>query len=107
VNINAKESLNDENSIFYYYKKLIQLRKTSDVIVKGSFELLYEDHPDLFVYTRTWKNQTLLVVANFYGNKVPFTMPEEFLMANCIISNYAEQEDGFIQPYEAGMYLIE
>lgn len=105
--INAEDAVNDENSIFNYYKKLIHLRKTSDLIVKGNFELLYEDHPELFVYTRAWENQTLLVVANFYGNKVSFTMPEAFITARCFISNYTEQMDGFLQPYEAAMYIIE
>lgn len=105
--INAKDIVNDENSIFNYYKKLIYLRKTSDLIVKGSFELLYEDHPELFVYTRAWEKQTLLVVANFYSNKVSFTMPEAFIKARCLIGNYTERKDSFLQPYEAAMYIIE
>lgn len=107
VEINAKEAITDENSIFNYYKKLISLRKTQDILVKGSFELLFEDHPELFVYTRKWKDQTLLVVANFYGNKVPFTFPSEYESdKKCLISNYEVHEDGYLQPYEAAMYLI-
>ena len=107
VEINAKEAITDENSIFNYYKKLISLRKTQDILVKGSFELLFEEHPELFVYTRKWKDQTLLVVANFYGNKVPFTFPSEYEGdKKCVISNYKVHEDGYLQPYEAAMYLI-
>lgn len=105
--INAKDAVSDENSIFNFYKKLIHLRKTSELIVKGSFELLYEDHPQLFVYKRAWENQTLLVVANFYDRNISFTMPEAFIKARCLISNYKEHKNGFLQPYEAAMYIIE
>lgn len=107
VEINAKGAITDENSIFNYYKKLIQLRKTEDILVKGSFELLFEEHPELFVYTRKWEKQTLLVVANFYGNKVPFTFPSGYKTdKKCLVSNYEVHEDGLLQPYEAAMYLI-
>ena len=108
VEINARAALADENSIFYYYKKLIQLRKTNDIFVKGDFKLLFEDHPELFVYTRTWEKSTLLVVANFSGRKIPFVMPEEYQTPkSCLISNYEKHEEGYLQPYESAIFLIE
>jgi glucan 1,6-alpha-glucosidase len=106
--INAKNELADENSIFHIYQKLIQLRKTHEIFVKGEFELLFADHPELFVYTRTWENQVLLVAANFYGRKVPFSMPQEYNRnKKCLISNYDNHEEHYLQPYEAVMYLLE
>jgi glucan 1,6-alpha-glucosidase len=65
--INARNEMKDEKSVFNYYRKLIQLRKSNDIFIKGRFELLFEKHPELFIYTRTWNEHTLLVVANFYG----------------------------------------
>ncbi|MCQ2501699.1 MAG: alpha-glucosidase, partial [Lachnospiraceae bacterium] len=50
--INVKEALADPDSVFYYYQKLIRLRKESDLIVYGAYALLEKDHPDLYVYTR-------------------------------------------------------
>lgn len=105
--INAKDQMADENSIFHYYKKLIQLRKTYDVFIEGDYELLLEEHPDLFVYTRSYKNTVLLVVANFYSNRVPFTFPDAIKgTRKCLISNYEVQEEGYLKPYEAAMYLV-
>ena len=40
IRINAKEALEDENSVFYYYQKLIRLRKENPVFVDGKFDLL-------------------------------------------------------------------
>ncbi len=105
--INAKAELRDKNSIFHYYKKLIQLRKTHEVLVKGSFDLLLPDHPDLFVYTRTLGDKVLLVVANFHGQMVPYSLPEDLRGSKeCLISNYDTQDEGTLRPYEAAMYLM-
>ena len=35
--INVEQAINDENSILYYYKKLIKLRRESDVIKYGDY----------------------------------------------------------------------
>lgn len=105
--INAKNEFKDRNSIFHYYKKLILLRKNYEVIVKGKFDLLLPEHPDLFVYTRTLEKTVLLVIANFHGEKIPFSMPAEYQGAKeLLISNYIKQEDSYLQPYEAAMYLL-
>lgn len=105
--INARNEMKDEKSVFNYYRKLIQLRKSNDIFIKGRFELLFEKHPELFIYTRTWNEHTLLVVANFYGRRVQFYLPPEYAdTGNCLISNYEEHETGYLQPYEAAMYLI-
>ena len=42
---NAKECLNDPDSVFYHYKKLVQLRKEKKVMVYGNFKMLYREHP--------------------------------------------------------------
>ena len=105
--INAKAECKDENSIFHYYKKLIQLRKTNKVLVDGKYELLLEEHPQIFAYTRTLGEETILVIANFYDDMISFSMPTNFQGSKKqLISNYNNQTEGMLQPYEAAMYLI-
>lgn len=57
--INAKSQMNDPDSIFSYYKKLIALRKEYPVFVEGDFELVYPENNQLFSYTRTFEGKTL------------------------------------------------
>ena len=45
--INVEQAINDENSILYYYKKLIKLRRESDVIKYGDYKLILEEHPEI------------------------------------------------------------
>ena len=50
--INAAEQMGRADSVFNYYKELIRLRKTNDVIVYGTYELLLPDDKELYVYER-------------------------------------------------------
>lgn len=85
--INVKEALEDQDSVFYYYQKLIKLRKEHDIIVYGVYNLLEPDHPDLYVYTRTLGDEKLLVVCNFSDHEVHYQIPEEFAGSECLITN--------------------
>ncbi|MFR4985774.1 MAG: alpha,alpha-phosphotrehalase [Lachnospirales bacterium] len=109
--INAQNCLNDKFSIFYHYKKLIQLRKEYDIISNGTFKMILEDNNKIFAYIREYKNEKLLVINNFYGENVNITLSKELIKDNKIlISNYKEQnilkENMEIKPYESIVYLI-
>ena len=58
--INAKSQLNDENSIFNYYKKLIKIRKSNPVVVHGKYKLILEENKEIFAYTRTLENEKII-----------------------------------------------
>ena len=105
VDINVKAALRDPDSVFYCYKKLIALRKEYDVIRDGDFTLLEPDSDELFVYTRSLGDERLLVIANFFGNTVPYDLPEgwDTERADVLIHNYKDFESGTLRPYEAFM----
>lgn len=86
--INAKAELADPNSVFYYYQKLIQLRKEKEIIVYGTYDLLLPESEELYVYTRTLGEEKMLVVCNFSENEVELEIPEEFRKGSYLISNY-------------------
>ncbi|MEY8353274.1 alpha,alpha-phosphotrehalase [Lachnospiraceae bacterium 54-53] len=65
--INAEESLAREDSVFYYYRRLIGLRKQYDVISDGSYEPVLMEHKEIFAYKRSLHGEKLLVFANFTG----------------------------------------
>ena len=67
--INAKEQVEREDSVFNYYKKLISLRKEYEIIVYGDYNLLLPEDEELFVYERNLNGNKLLVVCNFSENE--------------------------------------
>lgn len=113
--INVENSLEDSNSIFYHYQKLIKLRKEYDIIAYGDFELILEDHKDIFAYIRNHNNEKLLVVNNFYGKETIFQLPSQFNFdnhkSNILISNYEDSSEDFkkvnLRPYESIVYHLE
>lgn len=111
--INVEDSINDENSILNYYKKLIKLRRKNDVIKYGSFKLILADHKEVFVYIRKYENTELLVICNFYGNSIEITLPKEYYDESyeSLIANYSDNPkiDRIIRlrPYETIVYKLE
>lgn len=102
--INAEEQMSREDSVFHYYQKLIALRKSKDIIVHGSYELLLPEDERLYVYKRKLGEQELLVVCSFSEERINFAMEKQFTSAECLVSNYsreAYEETMELLPYEA------
>lgn len=102
--INARDQLERDDSVFRYYQKLIRLRKEQEIIVYGTYDLLLPDSKEIYAYTRTLGEERLLVVCNFYEQETSFALPEEFSGGSCLISNYPEialKADMTLRPYEA------
>jgi len=105
--INVEAALADENSIFYTYQKLIQLRKDHPLIVWGDFELL-DTADDVFAYIRSYENERWLIVANFVEAEQNFTF--EGSIKEEIIHNYESERSNLdnitLKPYEAFVVKI-
>ena len=106
VSINAEAALADKNSTFWYYQKLIHLRKTLEVFKEGEFTLLLPEDEKIFAYTRDTKKGHLLVVCNFSGETLPYEVPENFRGSEIILHNYETTAPG-LRPYEAAMLYYE
>ncbi|MFW2487005.1 glycoside hydrolase family 13 protein [Clostridium chromiireducens] len=111
--INAELQLDDENSIFNFYKKLIKIRKENPVVVYGKYDLILEDNKEIFAYTRTLKNEQLLIICNFVARKTAFIFEEiiKFKHKELLISNYEVNENESInnielRPYECRFYKL-
>ncbi|WP_410513855.1 alpha-glucosidase [Paenibacillus sp. BR2-3] len=111
--INAAEALEDKDSIFHYYKKLIQLRKKNPIIVYGKYQLILENDEQIYAYVRHLGEQKLLVICNFSANTPVFSLPEDihYKSAELLIGNYetdASEALGtvILKPHEARVYKL-
>lgn len=109
--INVEQALADPDSIFYYYQKLISLRKEHLIMVYGKYQLLLPEHEYIYAYTRTLDDEQWLVLLNFSAEPQAVDLPAELAaVGRMIIGNYpAESEAAHretLRPYEARVYQI-
>ncbi len=88
--INVEAALRDPDSVFWFYRRLIGLRKTYPVFREGSFELLLPEDEDIFAYIRRAEGEQLLVVCNLSGRERAFQVPAEFERGERLLGNYPD-----------------
>ena len=112
--INVEQALADPDSIFYYYQKLIQLRKTVPAVAYGKYSLLLPEHEQIYAFTRAFEGACLLVVLNFSASPAEFALPAADRPAGearLLIANYPVDPAGAVysftlRPYEARVYAF-
>ncbi|TCP24847.1 trehalose-6-phosphate hydrolase [Scopulibacillus darangshiensis] len=112
--INVAKALENRDSVFYHYQKLIELRKTHNIITYGDYQLIQGDHPDLFIYIRSWQNEKLLVINNFYGKTSQCHLSDDVhangFESEILISNYRDSAEDYrritLRPYESVVYHL-
>ncbi len=104
--VNAKAALEDPDSVFRYYQKLIRLRHELPVIVYGMFRPLMEDSESIYAYERLLETQRLVVACNWTDTLQPCSLFERS-GGRELISNYETHQKGMLAPYEARAVLYE
>lgn len=108
--INAEAALKDKNSVFYHYKKLIDLRRNEELMITGRYEDIDLENKSVYAYKRVGENGELVVISNFYEPEVEFELERNGVTglenAKILLSNYEtepEIKDGkiILKPYES------
>lgn len=105
--INVEDTLKDEDSIFYYYQSLIQLRHHHDLMVYGTFQDILPNHPYIYMFKRSYKGESWLIVCNLSNQEVhdtPSLHVTEIILSNDETSNLDTTQ---FNPYEAVVYRCE
>jgi len=103
--ITVESQINDEDSIWSFYKKLIALRKKYKIISEGEISFNYQVPEDVISYKRSFGNQQLVVYGNLSGESVSVAGVPEISMDNVLIGNYSDAVECFdgtieLRPYE-------
>jgi oligo-1,6-glucosidase len=109
--INVASCKKDKDSVFYYYQKLIKMRKENPVMVFGEFVPLLEEHESVIAYLRRYEGTSWLVIANFFREKTSAVIPDNIEIGKRLLSNISGGADIgnnkiFLSPYEADVFLI-
>ncbi|MBQ9268335.1 MAG: alpha-glucosidase [Oscillospiraceae bacterium] len=109
--INAKAELQDQDSVFYHYQKLISLRRRSpwsDIIVYGHYRLLAPEDPNVYSYIRESDTGKLLIVCNLSPESVSFRIPEDVQWSEAvpIVGSASLDRILKLQPWQAEVWSL-
>ncbi|MCB5956469.1 glycoside hydrolase family 13 protein [Enterococcus sp. CWB-B31] len=106
--INAEKALENPDSIFYTYQKLIQLRKEYPLIVWGDYELVNTTKAEVFAYYREYKGERWLIAANFSSQSHTFELKDtvqELIISNSSSVSFASSSIQ-LKPYDAWVVRV-
>ncbi|SDF53078.1 oligo-1,6-glucosidase [Halorubrum xinjiangense] len=114
--INVEKERSREDSVWHYYRRLIELRHEEDALVYGEYDLLLPDHPSIYAYTRTLDGDRLFIVLNWSDEAATFEPdaiePDaiESAAVETLAGNYDESPTdptgSAFRPYEAAVYRL-
>ncbi|PAE19887.1 glucohydrolase [Bacillus sp. 7504-2] len=111
--LNVEVQKKDPNSILNYYKTMIRLRKSNPIFVYGRYDLVLEEHPSLYAYTRTYRNEKVIVLCNLSPSSIEVEpikgvqyKKESLMLANLDVCAHGEEESLQLAPYEARIYRL-
>lgn len=106
--INAEREMNDPEGVFSYYQKLFRLRKSHDIFREGRFELIFDHHPTIMAYLRTWQDEKILVLGSFSDHVETIDLSnfnlEQILLTND--KNISLQPIMHLSPYYAAIIKL-
>lgn len=110
--INVENDINDSESILNYYKQLISLRKSHNVLRRGSFKPYGSDHKEIFAFIREDEKEKFLILLNVSGNMAEYSMENddekwEFITGNYKMNSKNVPNYNLFKPWEARIYAIE
>jgi oligo-1,6-glucosidase len=85
--LNAGAQQDARDSVFGYYRQLIQLRHDRPILVDGDFTPLFEDDPHIWAYTRVSDTESLLIIANCGTDPSAVTVDDSWLGARLVLAN--------------------
>lgn len=110
--INAASELNDPNSIYHYYAKLIKIRHATPALIYGAYHDLDPENNDVYAYTRILGTEKYLVVINFKEIPIRYTLPDSLSIDSVITESNARDPVTKnaaalnLQPWQAGIYKL-
>ncbi len=102
--INVEQALADPDSIFHFYRRALKWRKAHPTMVYGEYEMIDNNHPQLFAYRRWDASERYLIYLNF--SELPQeTLPQfDAGQLEWIMGNYPQSDVPVLRPWEARLY---
>ncbi len=108
INVVTEET--DSSSVLNHFKKMVQLRKSHDVLVYGEYRLLAASHPEVYAFSRELDEKKVLVLLNFSADDAHVELEELSAISDTLINNLdivdIVENRISLQPYQAIIFSL-
>ncbi len=106
--INAAQEVKDPESIYNYFRRMLEFRGKSKAFAYGTYEDLDPKQAKVYAYLRTLGTEKYLVVLNVSNDTVDYSLPHNLKAGILQISNLNHAEENTnelkLRPWEARVY---
>ena len=103
--VNVATQQNDHNSVLNHFRKMVALRKDNLLLVYGEYEIIQEEHPTIYAYSRTLDDEQMKILLNFSELTSKINLSNLVQIKEVLINNYNEllidKNTITLQPYQA------
>ena len=92
--INVEAEMADEDSILYYYRRLIAIRKEEPAVAEGSIEFIETSDPQILAYRRILGEDEILAIHNFGKEEKAVPTPCKEGAYSLLLGNYKSDAEG-------------
>ena len=103
--LNLKNDLASDKSVFRFYQKLLKLRAAEDPLTLGSVEFLSKESDNFFIILREYEGEKIVIICNF---EETLDIQTSFERGELLISNYNKRTamNGMYKPFEIALYKV-
>ena len=91
------------DSVLNYFRRMISIRKESEVLKYGTLELVETGDSPLFIFHRISGDEKWMIILNFSSQSVKLPL-DGISNIELIISNYEISAGVEVRPWEAAVY---
>lgn len=98
--INAADQVDRPDSVFSFFRRLIELRHTEPAVSHGDFTMLLPDDEHVYAFSRSVPGSRLLALGNFSGAPQQVALDEDWTDAEPVLGNYPSCPSFLLRPWE-------
>ena len=110
--INVEKQWNDPLSVLSFYRDMIKLRKAEEVFVYGAYNLILEQDPKVYGYTRTLGEKVAVVLSNLSAEEAAIDLDalkvsfSDLRLQNYEVEEHKDASEMTLKPYETRVYVL-
>jgi glycosidase len=105
--ISLAAQMDDKNSLFNYYKSMIELKQSNVALADGNYVNAINNNNKVFSFYRTYKNAKVLVAVNLSNEPQTATFENDYSKSNSLYGKASFKKNEIeLSPYQLSVFEL-